>query len=261
MALNQTLTWGVQGSVSELRYQYQASADSNFVGTPIMTLPVNTSPSANISCQYSTKYYWRARAFHTKDTSSWSKVNWFSTLAAPVIGVPQLISPANATVNIPVGPIILGWSASSNANSYDVQVGDDANFTNVLASGNALGTASQFSGGTAHARYYWRVRGRNGTIISNWSVVRWFEFGAAVGMEEKDTKNLIHIYPNPASHSFKIDLDGEFSLKVYDSQGKLILDTKGSNSTEINSSTWQSGIYFLNLNKGTQSYIQKLLIQ
>lgn len=261
LGLSQTLTWGVQGSVSELRYQYQVSPDSNFVATPLMTLPVNTSPSATISCQYATKYYWRARAFHTKDTSSWSLVNWFSTVNAPVVGIPQLISPANAASNLTVGPVILGWSNSSNALSYDVQVGNDVNFTNVLASGNALGTASQFSGGAAHTRYYWRVRGRNGTITSNWSVVRWFEFGAAAAVEEQDLKNLVRIYPNPTSQSFKIDLEGEFSVIVYDIQGKLILESKGANHSEINTSTWQAGIYFLNLNKGTQSHIQKIVIQ
>jgi hypothetical protein len=261
LALNQTLTWGVQGSVSELRYQYQLSPDSNFVGATITTLAANTSPSANVSCQYSTKYYWRARAFHTKDTSNWSQVNWFSTLNAPVVGIPQLLSPANATINIPVGPVIVGWANSSNATSYDVQIGNDADFTNILASGNALGTASQFSGGVARARYYWRVRGRNGNVTSNWSVVRWFEFGAPASIEGQDLKNLIRIYPNPASQSFKVDLEGEFILKVYDIKGKLILDTKGTNSTEINSYTWQPGIYFLNLSKGTQFYIQKMVIQ
>jgi hypothetical protein len=56
-------------------------------------------------------------------------------------------------------------------------------------------------------------------------------------------------------------LEGAFTLKVYDIQGKLILESQDTNTTEINSSNWQPGIYFLNLNIGSKSHIQKIVIQ
>jgi hypothetical protein len=261
VALNPKLEWGIQGSASELRYQYQLSKDSLFTSAAIVTLPANSSSNVTVTCEYATQYYWRARAYHTKDTSRWSGFYRFKTLNAPTLGAVQLAAPANGATNIPIGSITLGWNYLNNALTYDVEVSDDQTFASVLASGNTEGTGIYFTGAKANTRYYWRVRGRINSLIGPWSTVRYFNTAPATGANEIGDKQQVKVYPNPATQSFKIELEGAFTLKVYDIQGKLILESQDTNTTEINSSNWQPGIYFLNLNIGSKSHIQKIVIQ
>jgi hypothetical protein len=261
VAINPKLEWGIQGSVSELRFQYQLGTDSNFTITTIVTLPVNTSPNAIVTCMYGTQYYWRARAFHTKDTSRWSAFYTFKTINPPSIGAPVLISPANATVNVPVATVTLSWNFLPNALTYDIEVATDQLFTSIAAKGNTINNTILFSGTQAKTRYYWRVRGRINEIVGAWSTVRWFETAPPTGTNEIGNQASIKIYPNPTHESFKIEFEGDFTLKVYDTKGSLIIEIAGKNSAEINSNEWHPGIYFINLHKGDQCYTQKIVIQ
>jgi hypothetical protein len=261
ISITPKLEWGIQGSTSELRYQYQFATDSNFVGTQIFTLPVNSSPNANINCLFNTKYYWRARAYHTKDTSAWSAFYSFTTIKAPTIAIPSLLSPANAALNVAVSGVTLNWSFSQNANSYDIEVSSDSLFSNVTARSNTVNTSIQFVGLTKKTKYFWRVRSRINEVFSAWSNARWFETGYPSGFNELGAFEKINIFPNPASNTFKIELDGDFHLKIIDIKGKLIYQKEGSNSIEINSSNWQRGIYFIYLQQDAKFYSYKMLIE
>jgi hypothetical protein len=261
VAINPKLEWGIQGSVSELRFQYQLGTDSNFTTTTIVTLPVNTSPNATVTCLYGTQYYWRARAFHTKDTSGWSVFYTFKTINPPSIGTPVLISPANAALDVPVATVTLSWNFLPNALTYDIEVATDQLFTSIAAQGNTINNAILFSGTQPKTRYFWRVRGRINEIIGAWSTLRWFETAPPTGTNEIGDKASIKVYPNPTHESFSIEFEGDFILKVYDTRGSLVLETASKNSIDVISSEWHPGIYFINLLKGNQCYIQKIFVQ
>jgi hypothetical protein len=261
IALNPKLEWGIQGSASELRYQYQLSKDSLFTSVAIVTLPANSSSNVTVTCEYGTQYYWRARAYHSQDTSRWSGFYAFKTLNAPTLGAVQLVTPANGANNVPVGSVTLGWNFLANALTYDVEVSDDQAFSAILASGNTTSNAIYFTGAQANTRYYWRVRGRINSLLGPWSTVRYFNTAPATGANEIGEKQSVKVYPNPASQSFNIELEGAFSIKIYDIQGKLIYEGQDTNSAEINSSNWFPGIYFLNIYKGSECFIQKIIVQ
>ncbi len=57
----------------------------------------------------------------------------------------------------------------------------------------------------------------------------------------------INIYPNPVKDILNIDVDGklDYSLKLYDIEGKLILEQK--NSSSINTASINEGLYFLEI--------------
>ncbi len=261
IATSVNLQWGVQGSTSELLFQYQASKDSNFIGTPIMSLAANASPNATISCQYATKYFWRARAINAKDTSNWSPTFNFTTQNPPAIARPQLLLPVNGVINVKLGDITLVWSAVSNAFSYDVQVSDTSDFTTIVASGTTAGTSSIFTGATKQKTYYWRVRGRILDYFGPWSYTSTFKTGVPSGIEDLVQVTNTLVYPNPSSSSFTISRSGNFSFQVYSSEGKFIF---GSNQNidmaRVEVQNWPAGLYLILIEQDGKTMTQRLQV-
>lgn len=238
------LSWSIQGSVSDYGYQYQLSADSGFSQPQTITLTGSEVAGDSAICAFSTKYYWRARAFHSRDTSSWSAYRTFTTGPRPVIAAPLLISPLSGQLNVPLTELTLSWSFVGAASSYDVQVALDENFTQLAASGNALGTGAIFSGLEAGKRYWWRVRARKDTIVSNWSIVRWFQTVPPVGLNELTASQSLQLYPNPAKDVLNIKLAGVTSLLVYNMLGELVYEAKHpQEQQEIEVRNWPAGMY------------------
>lgn len=63
-------------------------------------------------------------------------------------------------------------------------------------------------------------------------------------VEEFENDLVVAIFPNPVKDWLKIQFEEELEISIYDSFGKHILN---SNASIIDFSTYQSGIYFLNL--------------
>jgi hypothetical protein len=264
-AVNQPLAtkleWSIQGSNLHLRYQYQIATDSNFAGRPIITLPALNTSTTTVNGTYATTYFWRVRAFNGIDTSRWSEIRRFSTLPPPVIGVPSLLSPASSAKNIPVAPVTLTWSFANNALEYEVVVSDENTFTNIIASGKTAGTGSIFSGVQPKTRYYWRVRGVNGTVLGPWSGGRWFETAPPVGIEEEITIKGLQLYPNPAKDVVTIKAEEAIQISVLDIQGKTVLvQTEKTKESSINVAEWPNGLYIIKIETDRGSTLQKLII-
>ncbi len=81
------------------------------------------------------------------------------------------------------------------------------------------------------------------------------------------TENDIKIFPNPSSHSFKIqmphsDFNHEYQIKIFSTFGKL-MDEKQiqHNEIDINTSSMERGIYLVNVLSGNKSWIKKVIIE
>lgn len=255
------LEWGIQGSASELRYQYQLGTDSLFTSAPITTLAASSSAVTTVNVNYATKYYWRARAYHSQDTSPWSVIWNFTTQNAPVVSIPALYFPANGATNLPLTNIELSWSLVSNAITYDIQISNSSDFAVILTSGNTSGNAILFNGAQAKTRYYWRVRGRNNNIVGLWSVVRWFETMPPTGVENAAPTVSVSIVPNPSHQKTNIICKGFFDISVLDSKGKVVF---GSNQNqdfmELETATWATGIYTVYVKQNDRIISEKLLV-
>lgn len=258
---NQKLKWGVQGSSSEQRYQYQLATDSSFLTAPVITLPAGSSSQTNISCNYATKYYWRARACHSKDTSTWSLIYNFTVMNPPAIGVPPLIAPANGASNLLPSNITLSWGTAANAQSYDVEVASDASFSTVLASGNTPGNGIYFTGAQYKTRYYWHVRGKYNNLVGNWSTARWFETAPPTGINEAILENMFNLFPNPASKSVNINSSLEMEVEIMDLSGQVVYKSENTGrSFEIETSSWKTGVYLVRAKTATGISVQKLVL-
>jgi hypothetical protein len=69
-------------------------------------------------------------------------------------------------------------------------------------------------------------------------------------------------FPNPATHSFTLTGHAPLGeIQIVDATGKLIDSfTTNLNATEVNCSTWSSGVYFVQAN-GKQSQVIKFIKQ
>jgi hypothetical protein len=242
------LSWSIQGSVTDYGYQYQLSSDTLFTSPFTKTLIGSDVAGDTATCTFATKYYWRARAFHSRDTSGWSPYWAFTTVGKPVISAPILVSPAMGQLNIPLTQLTLYWNAAANASSYDVEVATDDQFTGIVASGNTPATGVYFSGQQPGSKYWWRVRGRLDTLVGPWSTVRWFQTVPPVGLNEWTTDEGCTIYPNPANQIVNIQTSQASQMRVYNSLGKLIWsDDHTLLERKLEVTSWSAGVYFVHL--------------
>jgi exonuclease III len=79
-----------------------------------------------------------------------------------------------------------------------------------------------------------------------------------IGIEETDY-NTLSIYPNPINNNFIINSNQNFDqVRVFN--GKACLIFEGSSNETINSSEWDSGIYFVQILKNSEGiFTQKIL--
>jgi len=74
----------------------------------------------------------------------------------------------------------------------------------------------------------------------------------------------IKIYPNPASNNIEIQLadnDKHYSVEIYDSFGRLVIQSSINNQTSTIPLNLSSGVYILRLtDKDESQYIQKLIV-
>lgn len=88
-------------------------------------------------------------------------------------------------------------------------------------------------------------------------------FVSTVGINELATQQ-INVYPNPAKEQLFIDnsaFDNPLEVKVFDSLGKVIINTKISNQLEaIDISQLNNGVYFITLRNNGVNQTQKIVV-
>ncbi len=240
------LEWSIQGSPSDYTYQYQVTLDSTFANPITLSLPQGASAEKTIICNYGTTYFWRARAFHSRDTSPWSKPTRFTTVPIPQPGVPLLVSPANGAMNIPIATLTLTWSQAANATSYEVEVATDAGFSNIVASGNPTTTSVLFSNVQTNTRYYWHVRAKNQNVTSAYSNARWFQSVPGVGLVESTKNTTMAMYPNPANQVVQFDSEEKVGIEIFNAIGQIISkEVLDKGHSQIYVSAWKEGMYLV----------------
>lgn len=162
--IDTTLTWdAVPGATSyEVEYSTDITFASGVVNNIVTGLNLQIGGLAN-----STTYYWRARARNNPNLGEWSPTWSFNS----GIDIPNLISPPDQSINIPVLGLVLAWTSVSGATNYDFEYSIDSTFqTNVLG-GNETTTTTTLPELDHNLTYFWRVRSDDGTSTSPWSNV------------------------------------------------------------------------------------------
>jgi hypothetical protein len=141
------------------KYEFQFSADARFRSTMASFDSVNTSATVDETV-FDGDYYWRVRAVDaTRTAGKWSAVR---TIRKRWAARPDLVEPASgAKITFPSVPLVLRWSPTPYASSYEVVISTDPTLAgNVVGnggqpietSGNAVSVPPLSPG-----RYYWAV--------------------------------------------------------------------------------------------------------
>ena len=217
---------------SSTNYKIQLSTNSGFstlvLDTTIGSTSQITIPTNRLT--YNTQYYWRVLAINEIGIGPWSTIWNFTT----ILQTPSLISPANASSSVTLTPL-LDWSDITGANTYNVQVANNSNFTTPVIDLSSL-PSSQYQVGSgilqSNTLYYWRVSASNSNGTSNWTSAWNFTTLAA-----PNTPNLV----SPTNGSNILTLTP--TLDWSDVTGSISYTVQASTDTNfINLTVNQSGL-------------------
>jgi hypothetical protein len=164
-----TLDW--QNVSSANGYNIQISTLPNFaviLDSSTVSVSEYTVPQGKLNS--ATTYFWRAKAFNSNGTSSWSDVWNFSTVIGPI--PPLLISPVNGAIQVILTPI-LNWSSVAGATGYTVQISVSSSFSTITDSATITSTTYNIPPGklSSSNTYYWRVCAVDLNGQGEWSAV------------------------------------------------------------------------------------------
>lgn len=244
--LNLTLDWsGITGVTG---YEAQLSSDSLF-GNPASYI-TSSSQQAVVNLSYGTRYFWRVRAYHANDTSSWGTTWNFETIYQ-INSIPVLVYPSNNATNVLTSDS-LRWNHVTDplVNAYEVQLDDNNTFSSPL-SFTTTDSLQAFSGLNWNTTYYWRVRCKNSSGNGPWSAAWNFTTLLNVGLAETENANVI-VYPNPGTvnQSINIILEDNYAqtLEIYTLNGQLVKRQSYPSGTRIIETVIpQKGVYLINL--------------
>lgn len=210
------------------------------------------------------EYFWRVAAQHAEDISDWSEVWSFTTVFSIT-----LESPEDEAVGISTSPMFT-WGEVIGASHYELWVDIDETFGNP----NVITVEEPFfqyhTAMEKNTVYYWKVRGKSGALISDWSETRWFKTEEGIGIDEHFNAEAVNIYPNPGNGEFNLYLNSfvvdSYSIKVIDINGKLVYGTEvdcqvGGNSIPIAIDNIVAGAYNIVVSNGEQVVTKRLLIK
>ncbi len=162
-------------------YSLQLSTDVGFAAIIFSDSTVTDTTRAVSGLANGVLYYWRVKAKNIGGVSAWSSLSGFTTVNA-LPQQPVLISPEDNAVNQPI-PLTLTWNRATGAAQYYLQIATDSAFSALTLVDSAMtDTFKTTSGLLNDARYYWRVRAKNPTGASAWTLARSFTtFAAALG--------------------------------------------------------------------------------
>jgi hypothetical protein len=161
--LDGQMTWTtVTGADS---YQVQVSLVNDFTSTVISA--TNATTTYNYSgLENNKQHYWRVRGIKNGGFGDWSSVFTFETMS---LAAPVLLTPVNGKLNQFID-VTFTWESVNDATGYNFRLASDAGFTNIVASGNNLGTTSfNVTGLFKDRKYYWQVQTIGLQGVSNWS--------------------------------------------------------------------------------------------
>ncbi len=164
----------------------------------------------------------------------------FSTDAVLVTGNPNPVH--NGTIisddGTSNGEIDLDVTIGTAPFTFSWDNGETTEDITGLAAGDYTVTVTDANGCSSQATY---------TVTST----------AAIG--DISIEDGLSIYPNPTNGAFTVKLEGEYRLTITDARGRLILTQDDVNQSEIDLSSYESGVYFVKIQKDGDFAIKKLI--
>lgn len=96
------------------------------------------------------------------------------------------------------------------------------------------------------------------TVASGWQAI--VKSIGNVSVDDDTVKNM-KVYPNPTRNCFTIEAEGNVHYRLFNALGQCVISGEFKDKTQIDAATLRQGIYFLHLSNGSESKIEKLVIE
>ncbi len=242
-------------------YIFEIDTDENF-GMPRSFAPDDDTLWVN-DLVFGEEYFWRVAAQHAEDISDWSEVWSFTT-----VNKITLESPDNDATEVKLCPLFT-WLDVAGTSEYEMWVDTDNSFSNPnIHNGDEPSYQCQ-STLEINTMYYWKVRGKSGALVSEWSDTWSFRTEQGIGIDEGLASENVNIFPNPGNGDFNMNIisnvSSTYQVRVVDVSGKLVYETSidvqtGINSIPISIDNIVSGSYNLLLSDDSQIVSKRLVI-
>ena len=260
---DQELSWdNLEENDGIFEYTCQISLDEDF-SDPV-ALVTNETKVAPDFYKFGTEYFWRVKAAHPNDVSSWSDVRTFTTVTSIVIK-----SPENGT-SVPNYRPVLKWEDIKAVEGYQIRISKNADMSEAVYHLAVGSSTDEYPLNTLDSSmYYWSVRAYNGNDTCDWAENYSFNT-MSVGINELENVKDVTVYPNPVINSVTIEFvvqdNALLQLSVSNILGKTIIEENidvmpGSFKKSFDVSELNSGIYFIVIKQGDQNIAKKFVIK
>lgn len=176
VAISPTLSWNASSGVTSYEYCYDTSAD-NVCSSGWIDVGANITASIS-GLAYNSTYFWQVRAKNAGGSTEADQGTWwsFKTVLPPVPGAFGKAAPVNEQVAVSTDPALY-WGASSYATAYEYcyDTTDDDNCAGSWID-VGLATTAQLLNLTNYVTYYWQVRAKNVSGLTQADENIWWSF-------------------------------------------------------------------------------------
>ncbi len=210
------------------------------------------------------QYFWRVAAQHAEGISTWSDVWNFTTVNSI-----SLISPIEDATEIDLRPAFF-WENIAGSSGYEIWLDIDVSFSNPVMATSIKPTYQSQGLLDKNTMYYWKVRGKSGPDVSEWSPTWAFTTEGSTGINESFNVDAVSIYPNPSNGDFVLSIvsynDNDYNVSIIDIMGKLIFSSQhnckvGNNNISMSVDNLIGGTYSIIISDGLKTVTKKLVIK
>ena len=262
--LNGTITAGSE-EITAQGFMYKASSATDW--TTVAATGTNLSATVN-NLTAETAYEYKAFATTASSTVE-GAVESFTTLAAPVVITPPTVETLAATEvtheAATLNGTITAGSEEITAQGFMYKASSATDWTTVAATGTNL--SATVNNLTAETAYEYKAFATTASSTVEGEVIN-FTTLAASGLADAESGAIkAMIYPNPAKDKATLSLTGltaNAKIIVSDLQGRIIQTEDlqaGTETYELNTGNYASGVYYIRILCGNNSNTQKLIIE
>jgi hypothetical protein len=263
-----SLSWQDNAS-NETGYKVERKIGSSGPYTEIATVGANVTSYSNTGLTDGTQYYYRVCAYNSAGNSSYSN--------EPSDTTPMNTPTSLTAMTAPGTQINLGWrDNSSSETGYRIarKTGVSGTYSEIDTVGSNV-TSYSNTGLTENTTYYYRVRGYNSLVNSNYSNEANAATAGATSVARfssvvPDRYSLSPNYPNPFNPTttieFSVPKQGVVVLTIYNALGmriEVLLNEHlepGYYRTQWTPRDNPSGVYFYQLRTSDFTDTKKLLL-
>ena len=262
--LNGTITAGSE-AITAQGFMYKANSAADW--TTVAATGTNLSATVN-NLTAETAYEYKAFATTASGTVE-GAVESFTTLAAPVVVTPPTVETLAATEvtheAATLNGTITAGSEAITAQGFMYKASSATDWTTVAATGTNL--SATVNNLTVETAYEYKAFATTASSTVEGEVIN-FTTLAASGLADAESGAIkAMIYPNPAKDKATLSLTGltaNAKIIVSDLQGRIIQTEDlqaGTETYELNTSNYASGVYYIRILCGNNSNTQKLIVE